>query len=267
MKRDYMTRLEGWARWMLPPQEAEEVIADYRDIVADEELRRGLGKPREVIAPLTTKKAYRVWLAVYAVMAACVLLIGHSGAGVLSWELYRLCVFPNHLGPVFALAGTALALVWFRRQGERPKTPLPKRLAAVLALLLAWTGLIFLYHWALLHDMDGFVSMWGTTEYLFGPHGRTVSRSVYYFQIALCYLPLLTSFLALYWLVKARVSDRRWAAAYILTLAAILVSLETIAMLTSMEISNPVEVALRANLVKCGGIAAAGLAGAGAALC
>ena len=30
MKKDYMAGLEGWARWMLPRREAEEVIADYR---------------------------------------------------------------------------------------------------------------------------------------------------------------------------------------------------------------------------------------------
>ena len=35
MKKDYMTRLERAARWRLPPQEAEDVIADYREMVGD----------------------------------------------------------------------------------------------------------------------------------------------------------------------------------------------------------------------------------------
>ena len=33
MKKDYMTRLERAARWRLSREEAEDVIADYRDIV------------------------------------------------------------------------------------------------------------------------------------------------------------------------------------------------------------------------------------------
>ena len=35
MKKDYMTRLERAVRWRLPPQEAEDVIADYREIVGN----------------------------------------------------------------------------------------------------------------------------------------------------------------------------------------------------------------------------------------
>lgn len=267
VKKDYMTRLEGWARWMLPPQEAEDVVADYRDIVADEQMRRELGRPRDAIRPLVQKRPYYTWLAVFAVMALCVLLLGHSGAGVLSWEIYRLCVSPNHLGPAFALLGAGLALFWFRRQAEKTKAPLPKGLILALTLLLVWIGLVFLFHWALLRDMDGFIAMWGETEYLIGPPGRTVPRSVYLSQCAICYLPFITCFLALYWLVKARVGDRRWAAAYILALAAMLVSLETLALLTSMEVSQPYEVGLRANLLKCAVITAAGAAGAGVALC
>ena len=43
-----MARLEQAARWRLPPEEAEDVIADYRDIVgspprSEEELRREVG--------------------------------------------------------------------------------------------------------------------------------------------------------------------------------------------------------------------------------
>ena len=35
MKKDYMTRLERAVRWRLQPQEAEDVIADYREIVGN----------------------------------------------------------------------------------------------------------------------------------------------------------------------------------------------------------------------------------------
>ena len=68
MKKDYMTRLERWARWMLPRQEAEDVIADYRDIVADEELFRELDTPQNVIKPLVQKRPYYAWLAAFILM-------------------------------------------------------------------------------------------------------------------------------------------------------------------------------------------------------
>ena len=69
MKKDYMTRLERWARWMLPRQEAEDVLADYRDIVADPELAQDLGKPRAVIWALADRKSYYTWLGVFAALA------------------------------------------------------------------------------------------------------------------------------------------------------------------------------------------------------
>ena len=64
MKSNYMTRLERWARWMLPRQEAEDVLSDYRDIVADPELAQDLGKPRAVIWALADRKSYYTWLGV-----------------------------------------------------------------------------------------------------------------------------------------------------------------------------------------------------------
>lgn len=273
MKSNYMTRLERWARWMLPRQEAEDVLADYRDIVADPELARDLGRPRSVIRPLADRKAYYTWLGVFAVMAACVLTLGSSASSIgylLFWRLLFDGPGPYPYGAFLTAAlGAAAALIWFRRHGRKEaRSPIPKGITAVLALLLIWIGLIFLFYWAVIRDIDRFVSMWGTTEYLLGPPGRTVPRSVYYATIAMCYLPFFASFPAVYWLVKARVGDRRWAAAYILALTAILISLETVAELISMNpAAPPPEVSLRARLLQCAVTAALGLAGTGVALC
>ena len=274
MKKDYMTRLERAARWRLPPQEADDVIADYRDIVGDpprheEELLRDLGKPRNVIRPLMEKKAYYTWLAVFVAMVACIFLIGHSGFGVLSWRLYRLCFEQGylHLGPALALLGMVLALVWFRRGRDEPKSPIPKGILITLTVLLVWIGLIFLFHWAVLHDLDGFIAMWGMMEPLIGPRGRLTPRSVEFSKWAMTLLPFFSSYAALYWLVKARVRDRRWTAAYILALAAIVISMETLAQTKSMDPTLPVEAGMRANLLKCAVFTAVGLAGTGVALC
>ncbi len=275
MKKDYMTRLERAARWRLPRQEAEDVISDYRDIVGDpprseEELRRDVGDPEQVIKLLVSPpRAYRTWLAAFAVMAACVLIPGHSGFGFYSWPFYRLCFDEGglHLSPVFALLGAALALVWFRRRSDGPRSPIPKGIVIALAALLVWIGLVFLFHWAILYDLDSFLAMWGMMEPWIGPQGSMVPRSVYLSKWAMCLLPHFVSYAALYWLVKARVSDRRWTAAYILTLTAIVISMETLAETQSMDLTVPFEVSMRADLIKCSVFTAIGLAGAGVALC
>ena len=106
MKKDYMARLEQAARWRLPREEAEDVIADYRDIVgapprSEEELRREVGDPEQVVRLLVQPpKAYYAWLAVFAALAACLLAAalaplpasppicssnGMSGAAAIIW--------------------------------------------------------------------------------------------------------------------------------------------------------------------------------------
>lgn len=274
MKKSYIVRLERWARWMLPRQEAEDVIADYRDIVGspprpDGDLLRDLGRPWDVIRPLAEQKAYRTWLAAFAGMAACVLLPGHSGFGYFSWPLYRLCFEQGglHLGPFLALLGAALALVWFRRRGDEPKPPVPKGLVAALAVLLAWIGLVFLFHWAALYHLDGFLALGPQVQVWPGPQGVTEPFFVFVSKWALMLLPHFVSYAALYWLVKARIRDRRWTAAYILTLAAVVITMETQAQLTSMDVTNTLEFGLQANLLKCTAVTAIGLVGTGVALC
>lgn len=50
MKKDYFTQLTRAARWLLPPEEAREVLAEYRDILDAAQRRRepppGPGRPR-----------------------------------------------------------------------------------------------------------------------------------------------------------------------------------------------------------------------------
>ena len=79
MKKDYFTQLTRAARWLLPPEEAREVLAEYRDILDaaprdGESLRRDLGGPVEAMRLVSQPKLYHRWLAAFAVMAACLLL-------------------------------------------------------------------------------------------------------------------------------------------------------------------------------------------------
>lgn len=249
MKNKYMARLERTARWRLPRQEAEDVIADYRDIVADEELLQGLGKPQDVVKPLVQPRQYRVWLAVFIALSVCILIPGISPQPFVP-SLFRICFHVEtwgggpllHLGPWFAFLGVAGALIWFRQMG-RKEVRLSKALAVLLAVLLACLIAVLVFDWFWMRDPDGFADMWGETPvYLFfglvgpiGPAGQMVSRSVHIFEQLLQNAGTLAALLGVFGLVKARMRDRRWAAVYVLAMAAMLLALESLRIMIRVE--------------------------------
>ena len=277
MKTDYMTRLERAARWRLPPKEADDVVADYREMVGDpprpeEELLRELGKPRDAVRPLTQKWPYRIWLAVFAFLSLCILSFGIS---VYDWRLF-LIYFDDYfygtrdlLSRVVTALSAVIALMWFHQQG-RKGVRLPKAIPILLAALLACCGGIILYCWAGSRDFDGFLDAWGTMPALIGPNaGEPISVSFWLPQDFMVYGSLILSLAAVFWLVKARTGDRRWAAVYIMAFTVILAALNVIAVIHSMDLTPPTtfEEVFRQMLFQSAGITAAGLVGAGVALC
>lgn len=275
MKKDYMTRLERAARWRLPPHEADDIINDYREMVGDpprpeDELLRDLGRPLDAVRPLTQKWPYRIWLAVFLVMSACILTQGVSpiGPGYPIWRLYFNGYLEQFTGCAVAGFGAATALVWFRWQG-RKAARLPKAIPIVLAVLLAWCGGVLLFCWACARDFDSFLLIWGTMPALIGPNAsKPISVSFYVPLDAMVYGSLVLSLVGVAGLVKARTADRRWAAVYILALAAIFAALSVVALATSLDPTflTPEEL-FRRQLLECAGIIAVGLIGAGVALC
>ena len=276
MKKDYMTRLERAARWRLPPQEAEDVISDYREMVGDpprpeEELLRELGKPRDAVRPLTRKWPYRIWLAVFLVMSFCVLTLSFSQFDIRSWLIYFEDYFygtRDNLSRVVTALGAVTALVWFHWQG-RKAARLPKAIPILLAALLAWCGGVILYCWAFSRDFYGFLDIWGTMPTLIGPNaGEPISVSLFLPLDLMAYGSLVLSLAGVAWLVKARTGDRRWAAVYIMALTAILAALNVVAWVHSMDLTfSTFEELFRQLLFQSAGITAVGLIGAGVALC
>lgn len=282
VKKDYMARLERWARWMLPRQEAEDVIADYRDIAADPEMLRGLDKPRNVLRPLTQKKPYYTWLAVFAVLAACILIPGASPHGPF-WRLWDVCFGGpygggwtaysfSHWGPILAGIGLIASLVWFRHQG-RKEGRLPKAAKVWLAVLAAWLAAVFGVSWLALRAPQGFMAMWGEVPWTyFGVPimgGMTRPLSTLILTGVLQYGGTAAAILGVYALVQARAGDRRWAAVYCLAMAVMLVSMEFLAVFTAMD---PTAATIAASwylpvLGQCAAYSAIGFIGAGAALC
>lgn len=275
MKQDYMTRLERAARWRLPPQEAEEVISDYRDLFdtpprrSESELYRDVGDPEKVVKLLVSPpRAYRVWLAAFLVMAACILTLGISptALGFPLWLLYFHIWAEHPIGPVIAVLGAATALVWFRRQG-RKEARLSRAVPILLAVCLAFLGMVLWFCWACARDFEGFLAMWGTVKPWIGPN-TSQAASYYLLRVAMADGSALIALMGIFALVRARTGDRRWAAVYVLALAAILTALLVLNWTGRMDWTEvPPEEAFRQMLLRCAGIAAVGLAGTGVALC
>lgn len=270
MRNDYMTQLSTWARWMLTKQEAEDVIADYHDIIGTpprpkEELLRDLGKPRDVIKALSQPKQYRVWLATFLVMSACILTLGISPTGIAPtiWRLY----FGGWTGFSFgghtvAVLGTVVALVWFRRQG-RKETHLPRAIPILLVVLLAWCGIGPLFCWTALQDFDRFLNMLETMNPIIGP-----GISVYaLWRGTMAYGSMIISLVGTIGIIKARTKERRWVAVYIMALAAMLTSLMYVRETGRMDYIASPEEQFRRLMILDIWITSIGLAGMGVALC
>ncbi len=228
MKKDYLSSLSRAARWCLPPAEAAEVLEDYRDLIeqeprSEEALRRDLGSPWNAARQLVQPKAYRRWVAVFAVLAACVLppavlplLRELSGRAMFRFDAYGadwlwwfpgLCdrVIPFRTG--LLLAGVALALVWFRRgKGEDKCRTLPKGVMPLLLLLLMGMAFQWVNAWILLNEP---VKVW---EWL-------TSEIVEALRLAMTLDMFVMGVIGVFALVKARMTNRRWRAVYIPALA------------------------------------------------
>lgn len=274
MKKDYMTQLERAARWRLPRQEAEDVIADYRDIIShpprsEEELRREVGDPEKVIQMLVSPtRAYRVWLAAFILMAACILTLGFSptAIGYPFWFAYFDSWHGNHLGPAAAVLGAVLTLVWFRWQGFKSEKH-SKAVPILLAVLTVWTGVIIVVFCLVARDPVGFSEALGQVPSWIGPD-RMESLSNRILNAFLAYSGVLMALLGTFALVRARTQDRRWAAVYVLAIAAVLIPLEMLALFTCMDPIFDITTAwYLPYLGQYAAIFAAGMVGAGVALC
>ena len=269
MGKDYMSQLSKWARWMLPWQEAENVIADYQDITGIpprpmEELLRDLGKPRDAVKVLVQPKQYRIWLAMMGIMTVCLLqqvnsplicplIYGTVFWGSFFWR-YRDIFYCLLLFPI----GIITALVWFRRQGRKTER-IPKAVLVLLAALLLYLGGIFLLYWSVFRNIDSLIVIWEGAAWI-RPEGGSL------LQFSISYSCPLLAVAGIYGLIKARTGDRRWAAVYVLAMATILISRMYLELSYIPFISNPEE-KFRQFMILCTAAAAVGLAGTGIALC
>lgn len=267
MRWDYLFRLSLAARWYLPPAEAAEVLEDYREIVegrSEEELRRDLGTPRAAMKQLAQPKAYRRWLAVFGVLSLCLLLpMVDVAAEALSFLAHQLLQEHFLCGGVPATSrltillfplGAVLALVWFRRTGEKGSgQALLRAILPLLVLLLPGMAWVWFLVWVVLTEQLNIVN------FLFPDYGQTVVETLGLYIV-------ITGAAGMFGLVKVRLGDRRWLAVYILSLTGAGLAIFLWGMMTRMSFDGSENWQL-SYWIRLGFITLAGLLGTGVSLC
>ena len=264
-REQYLKQFSRAVRWRLPPQESEEAIADYRELIFQPErdesrLSEELGEPVQAAHLLTDVRAYRRWLAVFAVLAFGLFLLA-------KWAWTGMTVttgffsYSNVWYPVWVMAaGLLLSLYWFRRHGQKSGL-LPKKLIFALAvvLLLGIVTLVWTYY---LFDPQVMAHLVETAAGNPTPWQIIVQRELLIEGGTACAL------LALAGLVLAKCYDRRWLALYILCVTAAAIFGFAEFHLTSMDVSARGVFELQGYLfARIIPIGAVGLIGTGVALC
>lgn len=266
-REQYLKKFSRAARWRLPPQESEEAIADYREMIFGEErdeskLVEELGEPVQAAHLLTDVKTYRRWLKIFAVLAFGLFLLAKwawTGIPFIHFSSWDWGMFGEGWRGIAVLAvGLALSLYWFRRHGQK-NGPLSKRLVLALAVVLIAGCRVMYGIWdvtgALIYEQVS-VNTW---QY---------RQQVYLVITAMMYVGTLSALAAFAGLVLAKCYDRRWLALYILgvTVAAMIgfVTFNFKGINLDYPTADMIRSYLFARLIPIGAV---GLIGTGVALC
>ena len=216
----YLKTFSRAVRWRLPPQESEEAISDYRELIFQPERDEGklaeeLGDPVQAAHLLTDVRTYRRWLKLFAVLAFGLFLIvewvwtGHYS--------FTFAVLRAWWYPVLVMAvGLPLSLYWFRRHGQK-NGPLPRRLVLLLAAVFLFGAGTLAWNWYVLSP--GFLDFYHETY-------PDIPWQIIFHRELTINGGIACALLAFAGLVLAKCYDRRWLALYTLALTvAVLCSL------------------------------------------
>lgn len=263
-KEQYLKKFSRAVRWRLPPQESEEAIADYRELVLEEErdesrLVEELGEPIQAAHLLTDVRTYRRWLKIFAVLAFGLFLLA-KWAWTAHSSFYRFLWWDQTWLPVLVMAvGLPVSLYWFRRHGQK-NGPMSRHLMLALAVVFAYGAGTLAWTW---YVMDPQVLKHLVEQYPSGIPWQIILQRELLIEGGLA-----CALIALAGLVLAKCYDRRWLALYVLciTLAAMFGFVEF--NLVSMDVSaagpDLIQAYLFSRILPVG---AAGLIGTGVALC
>lgn len=263
-REKYLSAFSRAVRWRLPPQESEEAISDYRELIFQPErdeakLVEELGEPIQAAHLLTDVRTYRRWLKVFAVLVAGLFLLAKwAWTG---WSSLRLVAFDLYWYPIWVMAvGVPLSLYWFLRHGQKLGAP-SKWLLPVLAVMAAFGAGTMALSWYVVSP--GFIRSYAMA-------GEVIPWQIVLLRELLIEGGVACALIALSGLVLAKCCDRRWLALYILALTAAAMFCFFEFYLAGMDISaGSAEIEkIRAWLfLRLAPVALVGLVGTGVALC
>ena len=261
-REQYLKKFSRAARWRLPPQESEEAIADYRELVFQAErdeskLVEELGEPVQAAHLLTDVQTYRRWLKMFAVLAFGLFLLAKWA--FMAHSSIHFSFAEQWWYPVWVMVvGLVLSLYWFRRHGQKNGAISKWLVLALAVVLIAGCGVMYG-----IWDVTGAVMYEQVSENSF-----RLIQQVRLVLTATMYVGPLSALAAFAGLVLAKCYDRRWLAVYILgvTVAAMIgfVTFNFKGLNLDYPTADVIQSYLFARLIPIG---AAGLIGTGVALC
>lgn len=209
--KQYMKKFSRAVRWRLPPQESEDAIADYRELIFREErdeskLVEELGDPVQAAHLLTDVKTYRRWLKIFAVLAFGLFLLAKWAW--MGWSSFYFSFADQWWYPIWVMAvGLALSLYWFRRHGQK-NGAISKCLVLALVVVLVFGVGTMGWNWYVFDSsfLDGYAEVYS----LVIPWQIILQRELIINGGVVCAL------IALAGLILAKCYDRRWLALYTL---------------------------------------------------
>lgn len=261
-REQYLKKFSRAARWRLPPQESEEAIADYRELVFQAErdeskLVEELGEPVQAAHLLTDVKTYRRWLKMFAVLAFGLFLLAKWA--FMAHSSIHFSFAEQWWYPVWVMVvGLVLSLYWFRRHGQKNGAISKWLVLALAVVLIAGCGVMYG-----IWDVTGAVMYEQVSE-----HRWRLLQQVHLVLTAMMYVGTFSALAAFAGLVLAKCYDRRWLAVYILgvTVAAMIgfVTFNFKGLNLDYPTADVIQSYLFARLIPIGAV---GLIGTGVALC
>ena len=263
-REQYLKKFSRAVRWRLPPQDSEDAIADYRELIFQEgrdeaKLVEELGDPVQAANLLTDRKTYRRWLKVFAVLAFGLYLLAKWDW--MGWVRIYFQFTDTWWYPVWVMAvGLPLSLYWFRRHGQKNGAPSRRLVLVLTAELIVGCGMMY-WIW----DISGRIRFYNQTA---DGTIQVTTQEVHQLITAMMVVGTCSALAALAGLVLAKCYDRRWLALYTLGLTvAVMIAFVTFIM-KSMDLSIPDPYEFQPYVfTRLLPLGASGLLGTGVALC
>lgn len=216
-KQIYLEQFSKLIRWRLPTGEAEDVIADYTELLAAQPedgkaLLKHLGSPFAAAMHLKPFWEYRRWMTVFALLGTC-LVYFLCGLFTRAWTLHTFNTWLFYLA-----VGLSSLWKWRRAGGKRDRCPglLPAMLGLLgFGVVLAVGTAVLLYAFSL-HMMPG---KW------YGPVIYSVLRGTGCVSLGA----------GLIGLIRCRTRNCRWLALTVLSLTLLIFCLTTVWFLRSLN--------------------------------